>query len=91
MRSGRRAVRRATSCVEQECLRYRCVAIEGPVAIGEPDYERDVLRIAAPYLGGRDGRAHAERVGGAASTSRSILVTLQPERWRSEDYGKLRQ
>ena len=53
--------------------------------------QRDVLGIAIRYLGERAGRAYAEGNGGPASISRSVLVTLRPERWRSEDYGKLGQ
>ncbi|GAB4326057.1 MAG: pyridoxamine 5'-phosphate oxidase family protein [Dehalococcoidia bacterium] len=83
------AAGRATLCVQEESLPYRYVTVEGPVTLGAPDYERDVLGIAVRYLGERAGRAYAEGNGGPASTAQSVLVTLRPERWRSEDYGRL--
>lgn len=84
------AAGRATLCVQQESLPYRYVTVEGPVAFSAPDYERDVLGIAVRYLGERAGHAYAEGAGGPESTARSVLVTLRPERWRSEDYAKSR-
>jgi len=85
------AAGRASLCVQQESLPYRYVTVEGPVTLGRPDYDRDILRVATRYLGEEGGRAYAEGNGGPASVDRSVLATLQPERWRSEDYGKLRR
>jgi PPOX class probable F420-dependent enzyme len=78
---------RMSLCVQTETPPYKYLSLEGPITIGEPDFERDHRHIAHKYLGAQMGEAYlamteSERDG-------SILVTLRPERWLSVDYTKM--
>jgi nitroimidazol reductase NimA-like FMN-containing flavoprotein (pyridoxamine 5'-phosphate oxidase superfamily) len=78
---------RASLCVQTETPPYKYVSVEGPVAIGEPDHERDSREMALRYLGPELGAAYLELT--ADEREGSILVTLTPERWYSVDYENL--
>jgi hypothetical protein len=78
---------RASLCVQTETPPYKYVSVEGPVAIGAPDHERDSRAMALRYLGPEMGAAYFELT--ADQRDGSILVTLTPERWWSVDYENL--
>jgi nitroimidazol reductase NimA-like FMN-containing flavoprotein (pyridoxamine 5'-phosphate oxidase superfamily) len=78
---------RMSLCVQTETPPYQYVSVEGPVTIGEPDFERDIRRMAQRYLGEQMAEMYlqmtaAERIG-------TILVSLTPERWLTVDYTKM--
>jgi nitroimidazol reductase NimA-like FMN-containing flavoprotein (pyridoxamine 5'-phosphate oxidase superfamily) len=83
-----RAAGRASLCVQEEKPPYSYVAVEGGLAFAVPDFERDIRAIAVRYLGERGGEAYLRTTGGGDSVRGSLLVSLQPERWRTVDYGK---
>lgn len=83
-----RTAGRCSLCVQTETAPYAYVSVEGPVTIGEPDYERDIRQMAYRYLGEQLGDWYLqstveERARGV------ILVSLSPERWLSVDYSKM--
>src|SRR5438477_12345443 len=49
---------RASLCVQDEQAPYRYVTVEGPIAIGRPDQDRDVRQVALRYLGQQMGEAY---------------------------------
>ena len=81
-----RATGRATLCVQDEGRPYRYVTAEGAVALRvlAAEERREVLTdIAARYLGDRAGQAYAD----AFPDHDEALVTLTPQRWRTEVLG----
>lgn len=81
-----RASGRATLCVQDEGRPYRYVTAEGVVSLRvlSLDERRDVLtNIASRYLGDKAGRAYADAFPGHDEA----LVTLSPQRWRTEVLG----
>jgi len=78
---------RMSLCVQTETPPYRYLSVEGPVAIGAPDVERDIRQMAFRYLGREMGELYL--AGQAAGYGEQILVTLTPERWLSVDYRKM--
>lgn len=78
---------RMSLCVQTETPPYKYLAVEGPIAIGVPDYERDVRQMAYKYLGQAMGDLYL--AGMASQAGEQILVTLTPERWLSTDYTKM--
>ncbi|MCP3990500.1 MAG: pyridoxamine 5'-phosphate oxidase [Actinomycetia bacterium] len=77
---------RATLCVQDESLPYRYVTVEGPVSLRVlSNAERhDVLvGIASRYLGDEGGARYADAFPGHDEA----LVSLTPERWRTEVLG----
>jgi uncharacterized protein len=82
-----RAAGRAGFCVQSETPPYQYVSIEGPVAIGTPDHERDVRQVALRYLGEQMGELYLAST--ADDPEPAILVELRPERWFSVDYSQL--
>ncbi len=81
-----RAAGRLSLCVQTETPPYRYVSVEGPATITAPDYERDVRATALRYLGPQMGEMYLHATAGERAGS--ILVTVQPERWFTVDYGK---
>jgi PPOX class probable F420-dependent enzyme len=77
---------RASLCVQDEQAPYRYLTVEGPVAFGSPDQERDVRQVALRYLGEQMGETYLRAT--AEENERAILVTLRPERWLSADFRK---
>ncbi len=77
---------RATLCVQVEAAPYRYVTVEGPVAIGRPDQERDVRQVAIRYLGAQMGEVYLRAT--AAENAAAVLLTLRPVRWWSADFQK---
>ena len=81
-----RAAGRATLCVQDEGRPYRYVTAEGPVTLRvmSQDERHSVLTdIASRYLGDKAGLAYADAFPGHDEA----LVTLAPERWRTEVLG----
>jgi hypothetical protein len=75
---------RATMTVQDEAPPYRYVSAEGPVVLDPaPDID---LEMASRYLGPEMGAWYARN---NASTDKTCLVRLKPERWRTVDYGKV--
>lgn len=76
---------RASICVQAEDRPYRYVTAEGPVTIsllGEATHEA-IRTMASRYLGDTAGARYAD----AFATPDEVVVTLQPQRWRSETLG----
>lgn len=80
-----RAAGRASLCVQTETAPYQYVSVEGPVTLGEPDFERDIRATAVRYLGEQGAEAYLAM----AESEPTVLVELRPERWRSVDYRKM--
>ncbi|MEP6871631.1 MAG: pyridoxamine 5'-phosphate oxidase family protein [Anaerolineaceae bacterium] len=76
---------RATLVAQTEQAPYVYVTVEGKVTL-EPIAADDSLTMAVRYLGPEMGKRYAE--GGSEG---SLKARLKPERWRSEDYRKLRR
>ena len=83
-----RAAGRASLCVQTETPPYQYVSVEGPIAIGAPDFERDARPMAHRYLGEQLGDMYLATT--ASDQAESILVTLTPERWLTVDYNKMK-
>ena len=78
---------RLSLCVQTETAPYQYVSIEGPVTIGEPDFERDFRAIAHRYLGEQMGEMYLQMT--ADERTNAILVSVRPERWITVDYTKM--
>ena len=64
---------------------YRYVSVEGPVVeTRAADLERDLRPMARRYLGNEIGDQYADATGVAGQT----VFVMQPEKWRTVDYGK---
>ncbi len=75
---------RFSLAVQRERLPYKYVMVEGPVISTEPcDRETETRPMAVRYLGDELASQYLEGLSGE-----SIVVTMQPERWYSTDYGK---
>lgn len=74
-------------CAQIEAGPYKYVTVEGPVTVSEPVTREERTAMAVRYL----GEEHAARY--IESTSHedagSIVVRMQPARWRTTDYGKV--
>lgn len=79
---------RVSLCVQVETPPYQYVSVEGPVTIGEPDFERDARPMAYRYLGEQLGDWYLQATAGERARG-TILVCLTPERWLSVDYNKM--
>jgi nitroimidazol reductase NimA-like FMN-containing flavoprotein (pyridoxamine 5'-phosphate oxidase superfamily) len=82
-----RAAGRAGFCVQTEAPPYQYVSVEGPIALGAPDYEADVRQVALRYLGEQMGEMYL--AGSAQDAEPTVLVELTPERWYAVDYSQL--
>ena len=83
-----RAAGRATLCAQDEKPPYRYVTVEGPIAFGTLDVERDWRSPAIRYLGAQMGEVYL--AGMAAALADAVLFTLRPERWQTADFRKWR-
>jgi len=83
-----RAAGRATLCAQDEKPPYRYVTVEGPIAFGVLDVERDWRGTAIRYLGAQLGEAYL--AGMAAALADAVLFTLRPDRWQTADFRKWR-
>lgn len=79
-----RAAGRATLTVQTETAPYKYASVEGPVTV--ETRQRDDLEMATRYLGPELGQWYADN---NPSTEASIVVMLQPERWRTHDFAKV--
>lgn len=78
---------RISVCVQSEAPPYQYVSVEGPAALGTPDYELDVRQVALRYLGEQMGEMYLRL--SAENPDPTVLVELTPERWYSVDYSKM--
>ena len=63
------------------------VAIEGPVVkLETADIDRDLRPIMHRYLGAEIGDGYLEATRGDSAEG-ELVVHIQPERWRSRDFG----
>ncbi|WP_405161567.1 pyridoxamine 5'-phosphate oxidase family protein [Nocardia sp. NBC_01499] len=73
-----------TLTVQREELPYQYVIVEGTVIDAATPSPLDAREaIAIRYLGPEEGRAFAERMDG----NTSVLFTIRPDRWISQDYS----
>lgn len=80
---------RFSLCVQSETPPYKYVSIEGTVTSIEPmDIERDLRPLAYRYLGSEQGEEYVQSYTDDPGRG-SILITMHPERWLSEDYSKV--
>jgi nitroimidazol reductase NimA-like FMN-containing flavoprotein (pyridoxamine 5'-phosphate oxidase superfamily) len=65
---------------------YRYVSVEGSVSsVRESDKEKDSRPMAHRYFGKELGDLYTDAPG----KGKNLVFTMQPERWRTVDYGKL--
>ena len=74
-------------CTQTEAAPYRYVTVEGPVTVTEPATVEERTAIAVRYLGEELAAGYIASTGG--DQSGSIVVRMQPARWRTTDYGKM--
>ena len=79
-----RATGQASLCVQRESAPPAFVTVEGHVRVG-PSTPATVEAIASRYLGPDGGAAYAAGPG----SHDDALLTLDIERWRTTDFGKL--
>lgn len=79
-----RAAGRASLCVQRESAPPAFVTVEGHVRVG-PSTPAIVEAIASRYLGPDGAAAYMAGQGSHDDT----LLTLEIERWRTTDFGKL--
>ena len=80
---------RLSLCVQDESWPYRYVTVEGPAVVGEPDFERDIRRVAHRYIGTERAERYLANTAEERERIGEVLITMTPERWLSEDYRKL--
>jgi len=82
------AAGRFSLCAQvEEPPRYRYVSVSGPIVeTRKADKEADSRPMAHRYFGAALGDMYTD--GGAAEDSTLVFV-MQPERWRTVDYGKI--
>ena len=73
-------------CAQAEALPYKYVTVEGPVTVTEPATLEERTAMAVRYLGEELAVGYIASTGGEQSDS--IVVRMQPARWRTTDYGK---
>ena len=79
-----RAAGRATMTVQDEAPPYKYVSVEGPVEV--VPHTADNLEMAVRYLGPELGAWYADN---NPLTDDSVVAVLQPEHWRTFDFGKM--
>ncbi|GAB2712560.1 pyridoxamine 5'-phosphate oxidase family protein [Nocardia thraciensis] len=73
-----------TLTVQREELPYQYVIVEGTVVDAATPSPREVREaIAVRYLGPEGGREFAAKMDGTTS----VLFTIRPDRWFSQDYS----
>jgi nitroimidazol reductase NimA-like FMN-containing flavoprotein (pyridoxamine 5'-phosphate oxidase superfamily) len=84
----KRAERYSLCAQSEEGPLYKYVSVEGPIVeIRRADREKDLRPMAHRYLGQQVGDIYL-----ASATHRSTMVfTMRPARWRTVDYGKIRE
>lgn len=80
---------RVSLCAQTEQPPYRYVAVEGPVTLDRPDYERHIRAIAYRDLGQQAGDQYLRMAAAGRDLDGELLVRLKPERWLTVDYGKM--
>lgn len=86
-----RALREAgrfSLCAQTEAAPgYQYVSVTGPIVeTREADLESDSRPMARRYFGQAMGDLYVE---GSSEAGTSLVLVMQPERWRTVDYGKL--
>ena len=81
-------VGRFSLCIQTETPPYKYVSIEGAVTSIEPmDIDRDLRPLAHRYLGSEAGEKYVQSITTGPDRG-SVLISMHPERWLTEDYGK---
>jgi PPOX class probable F420-dependent enzyme len=75
----------ASMCAQRETVPYAYVTVEGAVEFSDATDDAR-LDIATRYLGADLAAGYVASTAGADS----LLVRLQPQRWRTTDYAKYR-
>jgi nitroimidazol reductase NimA-like FMN-containing flavoprotein (pyridoxamine 5'-phosphate oxidase superfamily) len=83
-----RVAGRASLCVQTETLPYRYVSVEGPIELVETDVREDQRAIAERYLGEKLAERYLLAV--AEGLASEALLTLEPKRWWSVDFAKMK-
>jgi nitroimidazol reductase NimA-like FMN-containing flavoprotein (pyridoxamine 5'-phosphate oxidase superfamily) len=73
-------------CAQEEALPYRYVTVDGPVVETAPVPAEERAAMAVRYMGEEMGAAYIASTGG--DHNGSLIVRMQPTRWRTIDYGK---
>ena len=82
------AAGRFSLCAQQEAMPYKYVSVEGTILETRPcDTEKDSRPMARRYFGVEGGDAYVAAT--AEQDATSLVFRMQPERWRTVDYGKL--
>ena len=81
------AAGRFALCAQQEALPYKYASVEGTILETRPsDVEKDLRPMARRYMGIEGGDAYVAATAG--DNESSLVFRMQPERWRTVDYGK---
>lgn len=73
-------------CVQSEVVPYTYVTVEGSVTEHAPVSIEERRAMAIRYLGAELGDRYIASTGGDVTDD--FVVRMQPERWRTTDYGK---
>jgi nitroimidazol reductase NimA-like FMN-containing flavoprotein (pyridoxamine 5'-phosphate oxidase superfamily) len=73
-------------CAQTEAAPYAYVTVEGSVVETAPAPYEERKAMAERYLGAELAAGYLASTGGEQSDS--LVVRMQPERWRTTDYGK---
>jgi hypothetical protein len=79
---------RVSLCAQTETPPYRYVSVEGPIAVGAPDFERHRRGSGLPVPRAAGWGAVPCDGGGNRGGESEVLVRLRPERWLTVDYGR---
>jgi PPOX class probable F420-dependent enzyme len=79
------AAGRFSLCAQDEQPPYRYVTVEGPAVIG-PAGPDDWRILARRYLGIEGGDAWLDAAG--IEVGDSVVITMTPDRWRTNDFSK---
>jgi len=81
---------RLSLCVQNETPPYQYVSVEGIARVSdEVDYEKDVRAVALRYLGDEIGELYLAGRAADPTAGATVVVSVTPEHWTSEDYNKL--
>lgn len=82
-----RAAGRFSLCAQSETMPYAYVSVEGPItAVDETVADDERSAMAIRYLGAEAAELYLAAT--AAQAAGSVAFRMQPEHWRTTDYGK---
>lgn len=77
-----------TLCVQTEQQPYKYVSVEGPVTgIDAIDFERELVPLAARYVGSERAREFLADYGGEEEAADAVMLRMRPQSWYSEDHA----